>query len=87
MLSSSQLVTFYDAAVPAILDLVLGQLGQVPQEAGRQCNKVLLVGGFAQSKYLESRLRAALLGIVENVTVPSKPHAAVLSGEGVRFRD
>lgn len=75
---------FFDAAVPRIIELALSQLARVwvaGMLGGRQCKKVLLVGGFATSKYLEFKLRAALQGKVTHVIVPSKPHAAVLSGE------
>ncbi|MEW5309674.1 MAG: hypothetical protein WDW38_001543 [Sanguina aurantia] len=77
---TQQLLGFFDAAVPKIIELALSQLANVPRVAGRQCNKVLLVGGFAESKYLEAKLRAALQGKVTHVIVPPKPHAAVLSG-------
>lgn len=79
--SSQQMVNFFDAAVPKITELALLQLAQLPRVRGKTCNKALLVGGFANSKYLETKLRAALQGKVQSVIVPSKPHAAVLSGE------
>ncbi|MEW5303225.1 MAG: hypothetical protein WDW36_005934 [Sanguina aurantia] len=72
--------SFFDAAVPRITELAVAQLARIPQRAGRRCNKVLLVGGFASSKYLERKLKAALQGRVGSVIVPAKPHAAVLSG-------
>lgn len=67
---TQQLLGFFDAAVPKIIELALSQLANVPRVAGRQCNKVLLVGGFAESKYLEAKLRAALQGKVTHVIVP-----------------
>ena len=44
--------------------------------------QVLLVGGFARSPYLESRVRSALTtsGLASRVVVPRMPHAAVLAG-------
>ncbi len=47
--------------------------------------QVLLVGGFAQSPYLQSRVRAALAdtGLAKELVVPPTPYAAVLQGKHV----
>ena len=43
--------------------------------------QVLLVGGFAASPYLQSKvLGLQSSGLVDRVIVPPNPHAAVLSG-------
>lgn len=49
---------------------------------GVRVNKVLLVGGFASSPYLQSCLAEALAGRVDSLVVPPQPHAAVLRGAG-----
>ncbi|KAJ9523096.1 hypothetical protein QJQ45_023914, partial [Haematococcus lacustris] len=43
---------------------------------------VLLVGGFARNRYLQARVRAAVMGsgLAQQVVVPDVPHAAVLGG-------
>lgn len=50
------------------------------------CNKMLLVGGFASSPYLQGRLQGAFQSLGVQVVVPDKPYAAVLSGEAARTR-
>ncbi len=44
--------------------------------------QVLLVGGFAQNPYLQSRVRAALVdtGLAKELVVPPHPYSAVLQG-------
>ncbi|MEW5318104.1 MAG: hypothetical protein WDW38_009354 [Sanguina aurantia] len=49
-------------------------------EAKVLCSKLLLVGGFADSPYLQARIREAFLPRGVEVVVPHRPYAAVLSG-------
>jgi len=51
-----------------------------PKPCLRGCAQVLLVGGFASSPYLQTRVLAALQGEVDTVVVSPRPYSAVLNG-------
>jgi len=76
VLSVAEVAKLFDHLVKPILELVDDQLRKIGQ---RSVDRVMLVGGFAQSHYLQARLRAHLSRRVTMV-VPAKPSWAVLLG-------
>ncbi|RDI50799.1 Hsp70 family protein [Nocardia mexicana] len=72
ILQPQEMRDLFDVAVDEIEELVGEQIRRVGS-----VDTVLLVGGFAQSKYLRQRLGDAV-GV--NVVVPRSPSGAVLSG-------
>lgn len=78
LLSSAAICQLFDPVVDQVISLAKDQLLR-GRRAGHVCNKVLLVGGFAQSPYLQRRIRAAL-GERLLVLVPPNPGSAVLQG-------
>lgn len=75
VLTNAEVRSAFDHAVEPILALVDEHLAQVSQPVGH----VFLVGGFAQSSYLKSRLEERLRDRV-TLLVPPNPATAVLAG-------
>ncbi|KAL6763565.1 hypothetical protein V8C86DRAFT_245882 [Haematococcus lacustris] len=83
VLSSSVMRQLFKGPVDAACRLAVSQLMAARSEGdARPCSTVLLVGGFARNRYLQARVRAAVLGsgLAQQVVVPDVPHAAVLGG-------
>ncbi|MFI8769408.1 Hsp70 family protein [Streptomyces sp. NPDC053792] len=71
----------FDTVVPEILDLIDGQLKNAENMAAADSPRplILLVGGFAASRYLQSAVTSHI-GERARVLVPPDPAAAVLHG-------
>ncbi|MEV6073453.1 Hsp70 family protein [Nocardia sp. NPDC052001] len=76
ILDSEEAISLFDRTVEPILDLVDDQLARIG-DAG--VGRILLVGGFAQSRHLQNRLRQRI-GSRSMLVIPSKPAWAVLIG-------
>jgi hypothetical protein len=76
VITPAEMAGMFEHVVGPILDLVDEQIRRIGAGA---VDRVLLVGGFAQSPYLQQRLRRHLHGRVE-VVIPAKPSWAVLLG-------
>ncbi|HTJ69512.1 MAG TPA: Hsp70 family protein [Actinospica sp.] len=76
VISPDEITDAFDHVVRPLLKLVDAQNRKVGQ---RSLNRVLLVGGFAQSPYLQQRLREHLEPKVE-LMIPAYPSQAVLAG-------
>ncbi|MFE3192504.1 Hsp70 family protein [Nocardia sp. NPDC059240] len=76
ILDPEEAIGLFDRTVEPILDLVDDQLARIG-DAG--VGRILLVGGFAQSRHLQNQLRARI-GSRSTLVVPSKPAWAVLIG-------
>ncbi|CAG8594302.1 2860_t:CDS:2, partial [Scutellospora calospora] len=70
----------FDPVIDKIIKLIHGRL----ETLNCHCTTMLLVGGFSESKYLVSRIRAEFKNIVPNISVPSNPMLAVVKG-AVRY--
>ena len=75
-LSEAEMKSIFDPIVDRILQLTEEQY----QASARRPTKLLLVGGFAGSPYLQQRVKAAFGERVEAVVVPPTPGAAVVKG-------
>ncbi|WP_018349953.1 Hsp70 family protein [Longispora albida] len=75
-LMPAEAAQLFELAVGPILSLVDDQLSKIGQGS---VDRILLVGGFAQSEYLRTRL-ADHVGKRAKVLVPSRPASAVLIG-------
>ena len=64
-----------------LVDEIVICTSSVLVKAGGHCEVMLLVGGFASSPYLKSRLRSAFSGTARHVLSPEDAGAAVLKGE------
>lgn len=76
ILDPVEAIGLFDRTVEPILDLVDDQLARIG-DAG--VDRILLVGGFAQSRHLQNQLRQRI-GSRSTLVVPSKPAWAVLIG-------
>ncbi|GFH28400.1 uncharacterized protein HaLaN_26880 [Haematococcus lacustris] len=86
VLSSSVMRQLFKGPVDDACRLAVSQLMAARSEGNaRPCSmlgvQVLLVGEFARNRYLQARMRAAVLGsgLAEQVVVPDAPHVAVLA--------
>jgi molecular chaperone DnaK (HSP70) len=75
-LSEGEMKSIFDPIVDRILELTEEQY----KTSARAPTKLLLVGGFAGSPYLQQRVKAAYEGRVKAVVVPPTPGAAVVKG-------
>ncbi|CAG8643167.1 11249_t:CDS:2, partial [Racocetra fulgida] len=66
----------FDPVVGKIIRLIHGQLNKSEEE----CSVMFLVGGFSESRYLQSRIRQEFNGIVKNIPVPPNPIVAIVKG-------
>ncbi|MRH87909.1 Hsp70 family protein [Nocardia sp. SYP-A9097] len=76
ILDPVEAIGLFDRTVEPILDLVDDQLARIG-DAG--VGRILLVGGFAQSRHLQNQLRQRI-GSRATLVIPSKPAWAVLIG-------
>ena len=73
VVTSTDICKIFEPVIAEILDLVRSQI-----EAINGCKAILLVGGFSDSPYLQSRVRDAFPKF--DVIVPPNPGAAVRQG-------
>ncbi|KAJ5673177.1 hypothetical protein N7507_002304 [Penicillium longicatenatum] len=84
-LSSSDMESFFKPVTQKIEDLLEDQLRQVRQTSESYINKIVLVGGFGDSPYLNTTLRAWCQrrgGI--SLFCPENPQASVVKGAALR---
>ncbi|CAG8557441.1 193_t:CDS:2 [Acaulospora colombiana] len=67
--------SMFDPVVGRIIRLIRGQLA-----AGGNCSAMFLVGGFSESKYLQSRIKEEFDSRVKIIAVPRQPIAAIVRG-------
>ncbi|CAG8502027.1 5999_t:CDS:2, partial [Scutellospora calospora] len=66
----------FDPVVGRIIRLIHRQLDKSEED----CSVMFLVGGFSESRYLQSRVRNEFDRIVKNIPVPPNPIAAIVKG-------
>ena len=76
VLTANEVKEIFDRVVEPVLELVDEQIAAI---AGAAQAYVFLVGGFAQSPYLQARLRSQLAG-GPSLIIPPNPASAVLLG-------
>ncbi|CAG8480448.1 3807_t:CDS:2 [Acaulospora colombiana] len=69
----------FDPVVNKIIRLIRRQLN-----SSEGCSAMFLVGGFSESKYLQSKIRSEFNSEVPNISVPTHPISAIVKG-AVRF--
>ncbi len=66
----------FEPVVKKILDMIKRQL----DNSQETCSAIFLVGGFSESKYLQSRIKREFFYRVKNISVPTQPMAAIARG-------
>lgn len=69
----------FDPTIERIIQLVRGQLEQMGR-LGKTISALLLVGGFSESKYLQSRIKDEFTAEVSNISVSTQPIVAIMKG-------
>ncbi|MEZ0114636.1 molecular chaperone DnaK (HSP70) [Catenulispora sp. EB89] len=77
VLTPKEVKQAFDHTIHPLLELVREQLKTV---GPKSVSQILLVGGFAQSRYLQEQLRKAFDSRRMQVVVPTTPAAAILLG-------
>jgi uncharacterized protein YlaN (UPF0358 family) len=67
----------FDPIIEKIIKLIKDQLDN---NKGDECSVMFLVGGFSESKYLQSVIRKEFSSRVKNISVPAYPMAAIIRG-------
>jgi Hsp70 protein len=67
----------FDATLTGVVDTVRGQFDKLADET---CDYLFLVGGFANSVFLQQRIKEAFAERVLKIIIPPDPGAAVLTG-------
>ncbi|PKY56879.1 hypothetical protein RhiirA4_508425 [Rhizophagus irregularis] len=70
--------SMFDPIVDRIIKMIHVQLNN-----SEKCSAIFLVGGFGQSKYLQKRVEEEFSDLVENISIPNQPIAAVLRGAAI----
>ncbi|CAG8435969.1 8613_t:CDS:10 [Ambispora gerdemannii] len=73
--------SMFDPVVERIIRLIRNQLNASQQQ---KCSAIFVVGGFAESGYLISRIRKAFSSEIRTIAVPQQPITAVVIG-AVRY--
>ncbi|RIB08541.1 hypothetical protein C2G38_2110890 [Gigaspora rosea] len=68
--------SMFDPVVGKIIRLIHNQLNKSEED----CSVMFLVGGFSESKYLQTRIRQEFNSIVRNIPVPPNPIVAIVKG-------
>ncbi|CAG8445838.1 3628_t:CDS:2 [Acaulospora morrowiae] len=71
----SDVKAMFDPVVDRIIRLIRNQL-----DSCSDCSAMFLVGGFSESKYLQSRIHREFDREVENISVPTHPISAIVKG-------
>ncbi|CAB4408748.1 unnamed protein product [Rhizophagus irregularis] len=66
----------FDPVVNKIITLIKDQLNSTSDK----CSAMFLVGGFSESKYLQTRVKQEFKNRVPNISVPKQPIAAIVRG-------
>ncbi|KAF2741105.1 actin-like ATPase domain-containing protein [Polyplosphaeria fusca] len=78
VMSAEQVKEIFDPVVQEVIDLVEGQVNSIRQKGGLVCG-IVLVGGFGQSNYLYSRMKAHFNNAPPPPYTERPTHAAALS--------
>ncbi|PKC57982.1 hypothetical protein RhiirA1_496843 [Rhizophagus irregularis] len=70
--------SLFDPIIDRIIKMIHVQLIN-----SQKCSAIFLVGSFSQSKYLQKRVEEEFSDLVENVSIPNQPIAAVLRGAAI----
>ncbi|GES97255.1 hypothetical protein GLOIN_2v1484166 [Rhizophagus clarus] len=73
--------SMFDTVIDRIIQMIRIQL-----DNSKTCSAIFLVGGFGQSKYLQKRIKEEFCHLVENISIPSHPIAAVVRGAAIYGR-
>ncbi|PKY00051.1 actin-like ATPase domain-containing protein [Aspergillus campestris IBT 28561] len=85
LLSSGDLQSLFDPVVSRIINLINTQVKAADKAYGyRVINKIVIVGGFGASPYLQGALRRYTQSGKLLVTIPTNPELAVASGAALR---
>ncbi|RIA82245.1 hypothetical protein C1645_862964 [Glomus cerebriforme] len=68
--------SMFDSIVDRIIEMIRVQL----DNSTGKCSAISLVGNFSQSKYLQKRIKEEFNSLVENISIPTSPIAAVSCG-------
>jgi molecular chaperone DnaK (HSP70) len=68
--------SIFEPVIQRILKLIKAQL----RNSKETCSAMFLVGGFSESKYLQKRIKQEFQNIVELISVPVLPTAAISRG-------
>ncbi|CAG8696780.1 6329_t:CDS:2, partial [Dentiscutata erythropus] len=66
----------FDPVVGKIIRLIHSQLNKSEED----CSVMFLVGGFSESRYLQTRIRQEFNSMVRNIPVPPNPMVAIVKG-------
>ncbi|GBC09523.1 hypothetical protein RclHR1_08950001 [Rhizophagus clarus] len=67
--------SMFDPIIDRIIKMIHVQL-----DNSEKCSAIFLVGGFGQSKYLQKKVEEEFSRLVENISIPNQPIAAVVRG-------
>ncbi|RIA97905.1 hypothetical protein C1645_801499 [Glomus cerebriforme] len=75
-LSYRDVKEMFDPVINKIINLIKEQLNSTKD----RCAAMFLVGGFSESKYLQTRVKQEFRQRVPNISVPKQPMAAIVRG-------
>ncbi|KAI3154323.1 hypothetical protein CBS147325_1415 [Penicillium roqueforti] len=85
VLQAEDVRDLYEPVLRNIFDLILSQITAANEKCGRHViKKVVLVGGFSASSYLQESLGSALNRIGISVLIPENPEEAIARGAAVQ---
>ncbi|CAB5127543.1 actin-like ATPase domain-containing protein [Rhizophagus irregularis] len=70
--------SMFDSIIVRIFEMIRIQL-----KNSEKCSAIFLVGGFGQSKYLQKEIKKEFSHLVENISIPNQPIAAVVRGAAI----
>jgi molecular chaperone DnaK (HSP70) len=71
--------SMFDPIIDRIIEMIHVQL----DNSSEKCSAIFLVGGFAQSQYLQKRIEKEFNQLVKNISIPKQPIAAVVRGAAI----
>jgi len=71
--------SMFDPIVDRIIKMIRVQL----DNSSGKCSAIFLVGGFGQSKYLQKRIEKEFSKLVDNISIPNQPIAAIVRGAAI----
>ncbi|GES97260.1 hypothetical protein GLOIN_2v1881616 [Rhizophagus clarus] len=66
-----------------VIDRIIGMIRAQLDNSSEKCSAIFLVGGFGQSRYLQKRIEKEFSKLVENISIPNQPIAAVVRGAAI----
>jgi molecular chaperone DnaK (HSP70) len=77
-LNYNTIKSMFDPIIDRIFKMIRVQL-----KNSEKCSAIFLVGGFGQSKYLQKKIEEEFSHLVENISIPNQPIAAVVRGAAI----